>query len=128
MLRKTLLLLVAVTLLAAAGTAVVWRFRGLESEEPVGDLEELQVTVMHGEQEYGPFAARGSSSTSTSTTGPSSRFRVDTGCTATVAEAGGRAQNQTRTPASTARFATSSPCERASSAVRPNFCAQPTPR
>lgn len=91
MLRKTMLLVVAISLTVAAGITpaavherkevagmlvvfgaepepalteekqdLVWRFRGLESEEPVGDLEDLQVTVMHGEQQYGPFAARGS--------------------------------------------------------------------
>lgn len=39
---------------------LVWRFRGLESEEAVPGLEELQVVVAYGDNEYGPFAARGS--------------------------------------------------------------------
>lgn len=39
---------------------LVWRFRGLESEEPVEGLEALEVLVTHEGHEYGPFTARGS--------------------------------------------------------------------
>lgn len=39
---------------------LVWRFRSLESEEPVGDLENLEAIVVHDGTEYGPFQVRGS--------------------------------------------------------------------
>lgn len=39
---------------------LVWRFRSLESEEPVGDLENLEAVVVHEGTEYGPFQVRGS--------------------------------------------------------------------
>lgn len=39
---------------------LVWRFRLLESEEPVGDLENLEAVVVHDGTEYGPFQVRGS--------------------------------------------------------------------
>ncbi len=39
---------------------LVWRFRSLESEEPVDDLENLEAVVVHGNAEHGPFRVFGS--------------------------------------------------------------------
>ncbi len=39
---------------------LVWRFRSLESEEPVGDLENLEAVIVREGTEFGPFQVRGS--------------------------------------------------------------------